>query len=171
MYKHQGSYRVISQTTISKGVWTKVSGVFSPTEDTHLANKLFIMEIFDNPGICYIDDIEIRELQQNPVTVCRPNIFLNGIPVSRVDKGNIEVEIKIAGGTEDKEVFTVIAQYDDNNYMRKVMTSTDTVKAGEDTTVTINLPDAQNLKTKILVMGATSYEPYNDAIVMDKIVE
>lgn len=160
--------QIVDVKTVAANKWVTLSGVFTPTSADHVEDDIFKINIWGDPGDYYIDDIRITELAENPVTVYRPNVFVGGVPVSKVEAGNATVELKIEGGEVDREVWVVVAQYEDKNRMTKMVHDTATIKAGEENTFTINLSDAKNLDTKIFVMGKTSYEPYNDVICMDK---
>ena len=164
LFKHSGS--PFASCSVATGNWTKLSGIYTPAEAP--GNDLFQMDILNNPGTIYLDNIEIKELAQYPVTVYRPNIFKDGVPVSSVTEGDITVQYTILGGTEAKEVWSVIAQYDENNHMKNFESATNIVAAGAVETVTIRLPKAKDLDTKIFNMGKTSYEPYNDVICFYK---
>lgn len=166
MYKLNGD-RFIDLVKIPANEWVRLTGVFCPTAESQLANDVFMMQVYDNPGVCYIDDIRITEIVQNPVTVHRPNIFKDGIPVSSIDEGDFTVEIKITGGETSCDIWSVLAQYSKNR-MSKMLYSDFTVNAKEEKTVTIELSDMKAIKTKLLILNKTTMAPYCEAIEIKK---
>lgn len=165
---------VISDT--KKAGWKKITVNYTSDEEvTSAIVQLYNFFAAGANSSCvdtvYIDDLKVQEvveLPENAVTVYRPNVFKGGIPVSGIKEGDLSVKLKIKGGAVDREARVIIVQYDAQNRMSRVVQNPSvTVKAGEDKNITIDLPKAKNLKTKIFVMGTTSYEPYNDAIILN----
>lgn len=159
---------LIKEKYVGINQWTVLSGTFTPTIQNHVADDIFQINLWGDPGDYYIDDITIYEIPENAVTVYRPNVFVGGVPVSGVAAGEATVKLRLKGDTKDRQVWVVMAQYEEHNRMTKMVHETVTLSAGEDKIITINLPDAKNLDTKIYVMGKTSYEPYSDVICMGK---
>jgi len=160
LFKFNGS--PFATCSVTAGKWTRLSGVYTP--DATPINDLFQMNILNNPGTIYLDNIEIKELKQYPVTVYRPNVFKDGIPVPSVTEGDITIQYTIKGGTESAEVWSSVAQYDENNRLNSFVPVTNTIAAGEEVTVTLRLPEAKNLDTKVFNMDQTSYKPYYEAV-------
>jgi len=154
---------IVPYTSISKGQWHYISGTFTITEESQ-TNDVLVMAIFDNPGICYVDDFRISEVAEYPITVHRPNVFANGVPVSKITSGNTDIETVITGGDEAKEIMTTVAQYDEKGKMVNCVVSYDTIEANENKTLVINLPNAQNLKTKMLLTEKSTFKPLSSAI-------
>lgn len=164
MYKHGGD-RFIEYVTVPKGEWTQITGVFEPSTAEYQIKDLFMMQVYDlTPDVCYMDDIRISEFAEYPVTVHRPNIFTNGIPSSAISSGNNRIEMVISGSDKAQEIMTTVAQYDENGRMVKIVTAEETIAANENKTVVINLPNAQDLKTKMFIVDKETFKPLSQAI-------